>query len=58
MTAPKTVATRVAELRERRAALGLVRLELWVRPEDAERIRTYAAKVAKQPRLTPKPDRT
>jgi hypothetical protein len=47
MTAPKPVATRVAALRERRAAVGLVRVEVWVRPEDAERVRRYAARVAR-----------
>lgn len=59
MTAPTPVAKRQAALRERRAALGLVRLELWVRPADVKRIRRYAEKVGAEPLcLTPKPDRT
>ena len=40
-------AARVAALRERRAAAGLVRVEVWVRPQDAERVRRYAARVAR-----------
>ncbi len=43
VTAPKPSAPRVAALRERRAALGLVRLELWVRPADVRPIRQFAA---------------
>lgn len=49
MTAPPTkraqTAARVAALRERRAALGLVRLELWVRPGDVAAIRHYAERL-------------
>lgn len=37
---------RVAALRQRRAALGLVRLELWVRPADVARVREFARKLA------------
>ena len=47
------VQRRVDELRERRAAAGLVRVEVWVRPEDAERVRRYAAKVARVPLAMP-----
>jgi len=43
----KPVKARVAALRERRAAEGLVRLELWTRPEHVERIRRYAARLAR-----------
>lgn len=49
MPADKPSAPRVAALRERRAALGLVRLELWARPEHHAAIRGYAA--ALQPNL-------
>jgi hypothetical protein len=48
---PKTTAARVAALRERRAAEGLTRLELWARPEHHDRIRRYAAKLAKSPSI-------
>jgi len=44
-TSPKKSAPRVAALRERRAAAGFIRLELWVRPEHVERIKRYAARV-------------
>lgn len=41
MTA-KPVAARVAALRKRRAKLGLVRLELYVHPDDAKTLRQWA----------------
>jgi hypothetical protein len=41
MTA-KTIAQRVADLRARREALGLTRLELWARPEDHEYLKAKA----------------
>jgi hypothetical protein len=44
---PRTPAERQAAARERRRALGLVKLELWARPEHHARIRAYAAKMAK-----------
>lgn len=47
---PKAVSERVAALRERRAALGLVRLELYARPEHHARIKAYAAKLEKEKR--------
>ncbi len=47
VTQPASTKARVAALRERRAAAGLVRVEVWVRPEDAERVRRYAARVAR-----------
>jgi hypothetical protein len=50
VTVPKPSRTRVAALRERRAAAGLVRVEVWVRPEDAERVKRYAARLSKQPK--------
>ena len=50
MTAPKPVAARVAALRERRTAAGLVRLELWVRPEHVERVKQYVARLMKEAR--------
>jgi hypothetical protein len=57
MTAPKS-APRVAALRERRAALGLVRLELYVQPEHVRRIRAFAQALAPHKEKTatrPKP---
>lgn len=48
VTAPKTTAARVAALRERRAAEGLTRLELWARPEHHARIKAYAERLAKE----------
>lgn len=47
MTA-KPVNQRVAELRARRVKLGLSRLELYVHPEDKERITAYAAKLQRR----------
>lgn len=44
---PKPVNERVAALRARRAALGLVRLELYARPEHHARIKAYAARLEK-----------
>jgi hypothetical protein len=41
MTA-KSPAQRVADLRARRQALGLTRLELWARPEDHEYLKAKA----------------
>jgi hypothetical protein len=55
MTTPKPSAPRVAALRERRAALGLVRVEVWVRPQDAARVKRYAAQVAKRKKEPPHP---
>jgi hypothetical protein len=40
----KTPTERVQELRERREAQGLTRLDLYVHPEDVEPIKAYAAK--------------
>jgi hypothetical protein len=39
----KPTAERVQALRERREALGLIRLELYVHPDDAEAVKKYAA---------------
>jgi hypothetical protein len=44
----KSVAERVAALRQRREALGLSRLELYVHPDDKERITAYAAKLQRK----------
>jgi hypothetical protein len=44
MTA-KTATERVSALRQRREALGLVRLELYVHPLDAPPIKELAAKL-------------
>jgi hypothetical protein len=51
MTGAKPGAARVAALRQRRAALGLVRVEVYVRPQDAERVKRYAARLTRH--LTP-----
>ena len=45
MTA-QTPAQRKAAERQHRKEAGLVRLELYVHPEDREAIRSYAAKMA------------
>ena len=47
MTA-KTVSARVAELRARRQAAGLVRLELYAHPEDHQPIKALAEKLQKR----------
>lgn len=47
VTPPKS-APRQAALRERRAALGLTRLELWARPEHHDRIKRYAERIGKK----------
>jgi hypothetical protein len=44
----KTTTERVQELRQRREALGLTRLELYVHPEDHEAIKAYAAKLQRK----------
>jgi len=49
VTAPKPSAPRVAALRERRAAFGLARLEVWARPEHHAQIRAYAAALHNAP---------
>lgn len=48
MTEPKSSAERVAALRERRERLGLQRLELYVHPEDRERVQKYARRLQRQ----------
>ena len=40
------VRSNMARMRERRKLLGLVRLELWVKPEHAEAIRAFARRLA------------
>ena len=44
MTA-KTNKAKQQELRDRRTALGLKRLEVWARPKDFERIRAYVRRL-------------
>ena len=39
---PKSKAEMMARLREERRAKGLKRIELWVRPEDEEDVKTFA----------------
>ena len=41
-----TAATRVAAMRQRRASQGLVRLELYVHPEDRARLKALAKALA------------
>lgn len=48
MNAAKTTAARVAELRQRRADLGLTRLELYAHPDDHEAIKKLAAKLQRR----------
>ncbi|HOU64488.1 MAG TPA: hypothetical protein PK861_00450 [Thermomonas sp.] len=45
---PKTVNDRVKALRQRRADLGLTRLELYVHPDDHEAVKLYAAKAQRK----------
>lgn len=45
---PKTTAQRVEAMRQRRAALGLVRLELYARPEDFKAIKALASKLQRK----------
>ncbi len=47
-TAPKTSAQRVQAMRQRRDALGLTRLELYVHPDDHAAVKALAAKLARQ----------
>lgn len=46
MNAAKTVAERVSDLRSRRKAQGMVKLELWVHENDVTRIKKAAAALA------------
>lgn len=48
MSAAKTTAARVAELRQRRADLGLTRLELYAHPDDHKAIKALAAKLQRK----------
>ena len=41
----KTNTQKQQELRDRRTALGLKRLEVWARPKDFERIRKYVKRI-------------
>jgi hypothetical protein len=45
---PKTISERVAALRERAAAQGLKRLEIYAHPEDWAAIKTLAEKLQKR----------
>lgn len=55
MTAYKTNAIRQARHKEKRQAAGLVRVEIWCKPEHAEQIKAYAQKLAKPLDTTHKP---
>ena len=48
MTTPKTSAKWVADLRARRKAAGLKRIELDAHPDDVQPIRNYAEKLSKK----------
>jgi hypothetical protein len=48
-----TTAQRVAAMRQRRAAEGLVRLELYVHPDDAAAIKALAARLQQQRQSKP-----
>lgn len=54
---PKAVSERVAALRERRAALGLVRLELYARPKHHDRVKRYAARLEAEREKSQQPAR-
>lgn len=43
----KTTAERMSEMRARRAQEGLVKLELWAKPELHERIKAYVARISR-----------
>jgi len=45
---PATTAQRLAKLRAARKASGLKKLELWVKPEHVEKVKTFSAELAKQ----------
>ena len=42
---PQTVNERVAKLRAARKEAGLIKIEFWVTPENADKIKKYAAKL-------------
>lgn len=48
MTTAKTNAERIAALRQRRADLGLTRLELYAHPDDHEAIKELAEKLQRK----------
>lgn len=50
-----TTTQRVAALRERRKALGQIRVELYLTPEEADAVRAYVASIKKPPRREAKP---
>ena len=43
-----TTTERVAALRQRRKALGLIRIEFYVTPDHATRIKKYVSKLTKE----------
>jgi len=53
MSPAKTVAERLRESRQRRSAAGLVRLDLWVHPDDREAIKAHAAKLQRKREKAP-----
>ena len=45
----KSQAERKRDERVRRKALGLVRIEFWLRPELAKKLKQYAARIMRSP---------
>ncbi len=50
-TTPKTATERKAAERQRRQEAGLIRMDVWVRPELRERVKRYVARLMRQTRL-------
>jgi hypothetical protein len=48
MTESKSATERVAALRQRRAELGLQRLELYVHPDDREQVQKFARRLQRR----------
>ena len=48
MSEPKSATERVAELRARRERLGLQRMEMYVHPDDRDRVQKYARRLQRQ----------
>lgn len=46
---PRSDAERKRAQRERQRQAGLVKLELWLTPDTAERVRAYADRVRRRP---------
>lgn len=55
MPTAKTAAERVADMRQRRQAAGLTRLEVYAHPDDHAAIRAYAARLVRKREREGKP---